>query len=147
MQQEPGSSHTFSSGFRHGNGRGKRRWSHWIDAKDPNELHKKNWKGFKAAFQQALDGAQPLGGAHTQPALFSSDYIPAPFTLQELLARQLPPIQWAIPDILPEGLTLLAGKPKLGKSWLALAMALAVAAGGVALGTYPSRKGRCSTWP
>jgi RecA-family ATPase len=50
-----------------------------------------------------------------------------------LLARQLPPIQWAIPEILPEGLTLLAGKPKLGKSWLALAMALAVASGGVAL--------------
>ena len=57
------------------------------------------------------------------------------------LARRLPPVQWAIPDILPEGLTLLAGKPKLGKSWLALAMALAVASGGVALGTYPVTQG------
>ena len=111
------------------------------DAKDPNELHKKNWKDFKASFQQALDGAQPLVDAQTQPASFSSEYVPAPFTLQELLARQLPPVQWAIPDILPEGLTLLAGKPKLGKSWLALAMALAVASGGVALGTYPVTQG------
>ena len=111
------------------------------DAKDPNELHKKNWKDFKAAFQQALDGAQPLVGAQTPPAPSSSEYVPAPFTFQELLARQLPPVQWAIPDILPEGLTLLAGKPKLGKSWLALAMALAVASGGVALGTYPVTQG------
>ncbi len=112
-----------------------------VDAKDPNELHKKNWKDFKAAFQQALDGAQPLVRTQIPPALSSSEYVPAPFTLQELLARQLPPIQWAIPDILPEGLTLLAGKPKLGKSWLALAMALAVASGSVALGTYPVTQG------
>ncbi len=42
---------------------------------------------------------------------------------------------------MPEGLTLLAGKPKLGKSWLALSVALAVAAGGVALGTYPVAQG------
>src|SRR5260370_4743975 len=111
------------------------------DAKDPNELHKKNWKGFKAAFQQALDCAQTLVLAHTQPEPSSFEYTPAPFTLQELLDRELPPIQWAIPDILPEGLTLLAGKPKLGKSWLALAMALAVAAGGVALGTLPVTQG------
>jgi hypothetical protein len=112
-----------------------------VDAKDPNELHKKNWKDFKTTFQQALDGAQPLVGAHAQPAPSSSEYVPAPFTLQELLARQLPPVQWAIPDILPEGLTLLAGKPKLGKSWLALSVALAVASGGVALGAYPVTQG------
>src|SRR6266567_1308890 len=111
------------------------------DAKDPNELHKKNWKDFKAAFQQALDGAQPLVGTHAQPVSSLSEYVPAPFSLQELLARQLPPVQWAIPDILPEGLTLLAGKPKLGKSWLALSVALAVASGGVALGTYPVTQG------
>lgn len=38
--------------------------------------------------------------------------------------------RWAIPDYLPVGLTILAGKPKLGKSWLALQSAQAVAAGG-----------------
>jgi hypothetical protein len=112
-----------------------------VDAKDPNDLHKRDWKGFKAAFQQALDRAEPLGATKAQPASSSSEYIPAPFTLPELLARQLPPIQWTIPDILPEGLTILAGKPKLGKSWLALGMALSVAAGGVALGSYPVTQG------
>ena len=112
-----------------------------IDAKDPNELHKKDSKGFKVAFQEALDRAQPLGGLHAHLASSSFDYRPAPFTLKDLLDRHLPPIHWAIPHILPEGLTLLAGKPKLGKSWLALSMAFAVAAGGVALGTHPVTQG------
>lgn len=44
-----------------------------------------------------------------------------------------PPI-WAIPDILPVGLTILAGPPKVGKSWLALQISQAVAAGGHVLG-------------
>ena len=50
-------------------------------------------------------------------------------------------MRWTIPEILPEGLTLLAGKPKLGKSWLALSVALSIAAGGVALGAQPVAKG------
>ncbi len=29
------------------------------NAKDPNDLHQQDWKGFKAAFQAALDQAQP----------------------------------------------------------------------------------------
>jgi RecA-family ATPase len=39
-----------------------------------------------------------------------------------------------VPDILVEGLTLFAGKPKIGKSWLLLHAALAVAKGGFTLG-------------
>jgi len=50
-------------------------------------------------------------------------------------------VRWAIPEILPEGLTLLAGRPRLGKSWLALSLALSVAAGGMALGTQPVTQG------
>ncbi len=38
------------------------------------------------------------------------------FSAAELQGRVFPPIKWIVPDILPEGLTLLAGKPKLGKS-------------------------------
>lgn len=44
------------------------------------------------------------------------------------------PLKWAIPDLVPEGLTLLAGKPKVGKSWLALDFAIACASGSYALG-------------
>ncbi len=66
---------------------------------------------------------------------------PAIFSLRDLLAWELPPVRWAVPEILPEGLTLLAGKPKLGKSWLALSLALSIASGGVALGKQPVTQG------
>lgn len=55
--------------------------------------------------------------------------------LPELLGREFPPPAWAVPGLLSEGLTVLAGKPKLGKSWLALNLGLTIAAGGYALGT------------
>jgi len=63
------------------------------------------------------------------------------FTARDLMARELPPVRWTVPDILPEGLCLLAGKPKLGKSWLALGLAVAVSSGGVALGTKHVEQG------
>jgi hypothetical protein len=56
------------------------------------------------------------------------------FTAADLQGMEFPPINWVVPGVLPEGLTILAGKPKLGKSWLALDMALAVAGGGSVLG-------------
>ena len=61
--------------------------------------------------------------------------IPETVTAADLMATELPPVRWIVPGVLPEGVTLLAGKPKLGKSWLALGLCVAVAAGGVALGT------------
>ncbi len=112
-------------------------------AKDPSDLHKKDPKQFKTAFQQALDQAKPLCIKNAQtPASSPSDCKPSPFSLQELLNKDLPPVRWAIPDILPEGLNLLAGKPKQGKSWLALSVALAIAAGGYALGKQPVTQGQ-----
>ena len=63
------------------------------------------------------------------------------FTAADLMSEELPPVRWAVPGILPEGLSLLAGKPKLGKSWLALGLAVAKASGGVALGKIPVEQG------
>jgi hypothetical protein len=55
-------------------------------------------------------------------------------TADAILTTDWPEPVWAIPGLLPAGLTILAGKPKVGKSWLSLQIAQAVAAGGVALG-------------
>jgi hypothetical protein len=66
---------------------------------------------------------------------------PKTFTAAELMAEELPEAKWVVPDVLPEGVTFLAGKPKLGKSWMVLGIGLAVAMGGVALGTKPVRQG------
>lgn len=52
----------------------------------------------------------------------------------ELQAMALPPLEWIVPNVVPEGYGLLVGPPKIGKSWLTLGLALAVATGGKALG-------------
>ncbi len=59
----------------------------------------------------------------------------------ELVSKEFEPPRWAVPDILPAGLSILAAKPKIGKSWLAYGVCVAVATGGVALGTKPVEKG------
>ena len=56
------------------------------------------------------------------------------WTDAELLAANFPAPLWIVPDLIPAGLTLLAGRPKLGKSWLALQLAMAMASGGMFLG-------------
>lgn len=44
------------------------------------------------------------------------------------------PVKWVVPGYLPEGFSVLAGRQKLGKTWLALDIAAAVAVGGYAMG-------------
>jgi hypothetical protein len=56
------------------------------------------------------------------------------FTAATLRSKQFKVIDYVVPDLIPEGLTILAGKPKIGKSWLALDIALAVAGGRFVLG-------------
>jgi hypothetical protein len=63
------------------------------------------------------------------------------FTAAEIVAEELPPVKWAVQDILPEGVTFLAGKPKMGKSFMALGLGIAIATGGVALGTKRVERG------
>ena len=56
------------------------------------------------------------------------------FTAAELDKMDLPPVQWAVPGLLPAGLSFLVAAPKMGKSWMALDLCLAVASGGEWLG-------------
>jgi hypothetical protein len=69
------------------------------------------------------------------------DHRYTPITDAELWAKTFPPVRWAVPELIPEGVTILAGSPKIGKSWLALGIAAAVASGGIALGTTPVEQG------
>jgi AAA domain len=64
-----------------------------------------------------------------------------PITAAELMDMEFEPTRWVVPDVLPEGLSLLVGKPKKGKSWMALGMCEAIAVGGVALGTKRVEEG------
>lgn len=64
---------------------------------------------------------------------------PAPAKLEfyhasELFGKELERTQMVVSRMIPCGLTVLAGAPKRGKSWLALALALAVSSGSDFLG-------------
>jgi hypothetical protein len=52
-----------------------------------------------------------------------------------------PETKWLVPGIVTEGLALLAGRPKRGKSWIALDICFAVATGGRAFGSIKCEKG------
>ena len=58
-----------------------------------------------------------------------------------LMAKQFAPIRWIVPGYLVEGMTLFAGAPKLGKSWMALGWGIAVASGGKAMGSIQCEQG------
>lgn len=62
------------------------------------------------------------------------------FTAAELSKMDLKEPDWIIPKILPVGLSILAGGPKVGKSWLALDWALTIALGAHAMGKIKVEK-------
>ncbi|HEU5087818.1 MAG TPA: AAA family ATPase, partial [Roseiflexaceae bacterium] len=72
----------------------------------------------------ALAAAQPVGG------------LPTIIRASDLATMVFEAMRWTVDGILPEGACLLAAKPKAKKSWLALAIAVAVASAGKVLGYY-----------
>jgi hypothetical protein len=56
-------------------------------------------------------------------------------------AAELPDIRWAIPGLVPDGVSILAGSKSRGKSFISLDLAIAVASGGMALGNIQCEQG------
>lgn len=79
--------------------------------------------------------------AGTSPDLPSADLSRTAWTADELMAAEFPEPRWAVPGIFAEGVSLLAGPPKVGKSWLVLGLALTIAHGGPALDAIPTQAG------
>ncbi|MGW3506982.1 AAA family ATPase [Streptomyces sp. NPDC000994] len=63
------------------------------------------------------------------------------WTADQLMAARFPEPKWAVPGILAEGVSVLAGPPKVGKSWLSLGLGLSVTAGGKAFDSVPVQGG------
>ena len=59
---------------------------------------------------------------------------PAGIDAADLLELQLPPLRWVVPELIPEGTTVLAAPPKVGKSCLVYQIAVECAVGGAVLG-------------
>lgn len=56
------------------------------------------------------------------------------WSYESLMDHEFPPVPFVVDSLLPTGLALLVGRPKQGKSRLALQLCMSVAAGGVFLG-------------
>lgn len=63
-------------------------------------------------------------------------------TWKQLSQANLPNPKWIIPELLPEGLTILGGAPKVGKSWLVQHLCLAVATNSKALNNFITDQGQ-----
>lgn len=59
---------------------------------------------------------------------------PRPRQVSDLLQREFPLLDWVVPDVIPDGCHLLVAAPKIGKSLLALMLAIACANGTRAFG-------------
>lgn len=69
------------------------------------------------------------------------DHSPTTLYLPDLLSGTASPVQWLVPEFLPQGtLVLLAGEPGTGKSFLAMTLGLAIA-GHVPLLDYAPQQG------
>lgn len=94
---------------------------------------------------QVTDGLEPQqilsGVIERAEALLDRQVTPEEdddgISLYDLRYRDLPPILWIVPDLIPQGLILLHSRPKVGKTRVADSLALSVATGGMFLGHFP----------
>ena len=61
------------------------------------------------------------------------------YTMQELFEQPLEPVEYLVDGLLAPGLYILGGSPKVGKSWMALQLCLAVCGGKAFLGRKTQR--------
>lgn len=75
-----------------------------------------------------IEAPKPVPAKPNAPPPFDPASVCIP--LDRLLSMQFPEPTWIVPGILPTGLCILGGLPKVGKSLLSLQLALAVCNGG-----------------
>lgn len=60
------------------------------------------------------------------------DPLDTAFSSAQLMNRHFPPLEYVVPGVIPEGLTMLVAPPKIGKSWMVLGLAKACSEGSAA---------------
>ena len=94
------------------------------------------WEGAAGAKGEQKNDSQDSehhnNGTATGPAIASA---------AGLRMKKFDPIRYIVPGYIAEGCTLLAGRPKLGKSWLMLDVGLAVAGGRYCFGETKCEQG------
>ena len=117
------------------------------ECKDPSDLHTRHGDHFRAMIDPALKVAQPVSLAECIKIHEAKPTEPEAKPVKKLQvyhaadlygkAIERPPV--IVQGMIPAGLTVLAGAPKRGKSWLALMLALCVAAGEPFLGAQTTQ--------
>jgi len=75
------------------------------------------------------------------PKVPSQDWRARIVMANDLQAMTFSPVRFIVPGYIPEGVTIIAGKPKVGKSWLTLDLALGATADRFTLGTLKPAQG------
>ncbi|MEO5334224.1 MAG: helicase RepA family protein [Magnetococcus sp. YQC-5] len=87
---------------------------------------------------KAAGGGKASGHSVTDaPSIFMKNGI----NLAQLMAKKLPEPRFSVLGMITEGVSILGGKPKAGKTWFAQHIALEIARGGKAMGKFPVAKG------
>jgi hypothetical protein len=91
--------------------------------------------------------AQPYTVIRDEPIAIETPPDPAPLRMcartptNELMATKFAPLKVIVDGYVYEGFSVLAGRQKLGKTWLAIDWSVSVAAGGCAMGSIPCDAG------
>jgi len=99
--------------------------------KDPNELLMSNPEELKAAVAAAKREVRKVYKRGV-----------ASIAASDLQTAKIDPPEWLIPDVLPQGLAILCASSKVGKSWMAMQMCLAISRGKEFL-DYASNRAGC----
>ena len=101
------------------------------EKKDPNELLMADPEGLKAAVSAAKREVRKVYKRGV-----------ASIAASDLQTAKIDPPEWLIPDVLPQGLAILCASSKVGKSWMAMQMCLAISRGKEFL-DYASNQAGC----
>lgn len=94
------------------------------------------------AYERAadLEHAAAVNAGEIDPRNGKRSLLTGAKTASELDAMVLPPTEYAIPGLIPEGASMIVSAPKVGKSWMVLGIAQAIATGGSVFGSIPVAK-------
>jgi hypothetical protein len=97
----------------------------------------RGWQEFKAALGlDSLIGVAPARPSDRRPEL---RVVGQGVDAADLLAEDIPPIRWIVPNLIPEGTTIIAAPPKVGKSCFVYEVVVEASLGGELLGRKVER--------
>lgn len=89
---------------------------------------------FTAARDERSDRSETQAGARSPGGNGKTCWRDHTANAEDLRRTNFPPVNYVVPGVVPEGVTLLASRPKLGKSWLVLDLCVACAGDRFTLG-------------